>query len=1198
MDEAGKLAVCVLGELRATRGGAEVELGGRRQRAVLAALIIARGAVVAAERLADCVWGEDLPANPAGALQSYVSHLRRALQPEAGARQRKGVIASAGPGYALRLDPDAVDAWRFERAVEAAAGQPAAAAASMLEDALALWAGPAYSEYAAEPWAEAEIIRLHELRAVARERLLAARLDLGDAALLVGELESLVAEDPLREERWRLLALALYRAHRQADALAALRRARDTLAEELGIDPGPALRALEREVLDQSPELDAPPAPARPLPETPSTPEPAPPRPPSDLVDRDAETALLRSTLDQVRSGGSALVVMEGPAGIGKTRLLVEALRLARSEGLTVLSARGSQLESAFGLGVARQLFEAPVADPARRDTLLSGAAAAARPVFENLGDGSVSHGDFAVLHGLYWLTANLAAEGPVVLAVDDVQWCDSASLRFLVYLAKRLEGLPVAVLVTLRTGEQHPDEALLSELALDPSAVVLRPQPLSLEATEALVRDRLGEAAESFVGVCQRITAGNPLLLRQLLRALETEGIRPDVAHSDTVRAVGSRAISSLVMLRLRRMPPDATLVARAVAVLDKGADLPTVAALAQLPEDRAAIALDLLARGEVLRDGQSPRFVHPLVRDAVYDDLPAAERALHHERATEVLQQLGSPAEKVAAHLLLAPRRGRGATVAVLRAAARAARERGAPESAVAFLRRALEEPALGRERVDVLVELGNAETMVDGPAAAVHLAEAYAFLDDPRERADLAITTARTHVFASPPGVATAFAREAASALPAELDDARQGLVALQRITGFMHGLPPATYRDEPRPAVSGEGDGARMLAATIAFELTLEGRYRLGAVELARFALAGDRLLQVDNGLLWVVAANVLVLADVDLGDFWDRASAHAHSIGGLFNVLSVNLWRGFAQWRGGHLQDALDLLNEAEEQHRMWGESAVGLGYTAAFKAGVLLDIGDLEGAGQALDSASELPDIGEGTRLLREAATRLLLAQQRPREALEVLAATVEPLGIANPVWAPWRGLKARALAGLGQHDEALRLVEEEVELLRRWGAPAALGPSLRLLGDLRGSEGIVQLREAVQVLSNTTARLELARAHLALGRREEVPDAEAVPLLTEALSTARICGARTVADEARTALEQRGQAPDDLPDEAQSGRQRQVFELAAAGLDVNEVAQRLFLTPGMVRTVIEAARLRGAEGSSDPQVAGGTLST
>lgn len=1180
MDHEPTVRLRVLGELAATFGGAVLDLGGRRQRAVLAALVIMRDQVVSAERLAGCVWGDRPPANPAGALQAYVSHLRRRLQPEAVARQRDGVIASEATGYVLRLAPDSVDAWCFERAVDSAAGLAPADALRTLDDALRLWRGPPYAEYVGEPWVEAEALRLTELHAVARERRLETRLELGDAGVVIGELEALVAEDPLREERWRLLTLALYRAQRQAGALAALRRARETLAEELGVDPGPALRALEAEILAQSPSLDAP-APRVSM-DLPAREVSQAPVPPTDLVDRAREITELRRMVGELANGRTGFVFVEGPAGIGKSRLLVEAMRLATAGEVRVLSARGSQLERSFGFGAVRQLFEAAVSDPAARDTLLAGAASVAKPVFEEMaGDDAVSNGSFAVLHGLYWLTVNLANQRPVVICVDDIQWCDSASLRYLAYLVKRLEGLQVLVVLAMRTGEQHPDDALLADLALDPSVTVLQPAPLSPDAAATLVRERLGEGADPFVAACHRMTSGNPLLLRQLLRALADEGVRPDVSHVDTVRAVGSRAVSALVTLRLRRMPPTVTAAARAVAVLGEAADLPTVAALAQQPEEEVAAALDVLSRSEILTVERHLTFVHPLVRDAIYNDLPAGERALHHDRAAQVLSRQGATAEQVAVHLLRAPRRGSAATVELLRAAADTAISRGASDAAVGLLRRALEEPVSGPDRARVLVELGRVETQVDGPSGVAHLRDAYDALDEPHERALLAMDIARTQVFVSPPGVATSFARAAATDLPDRLDDDRQGLIALQRITGYMHGLPADSYRTGPAPEVSGEGDGARMLAATLSYELLREGQDRAGAVRLARFALEGDRLLAVDTGLLWIVAANVLLLADDELGDFWDRALARAHATGGLFAALSVNLWRGFAQWRRGQLEDALQSLTDAAEQQRVWGISGVTSTYAAAFTLGVLTDLGDLEAAASSLDSARGLPWVGEGGRLLREAAARLLLEQGRASDALDELTTPVDYPQVANPAWSPWRGLMARALAALGRTDEAVALAREEVALLRRWGAPTALGPSLRSLGQLRGSEGSADLREALEILSGTCAALEEARAQLALGRSAHLPHGEAVPLLRATLATARACGALQVIRDAVSALGQRGESTaevDDVPARITS-RQRRVTDLTATGMDVNEVAQRLFLTPGTVRAVLESAQ-------------------
>ena len=239
MDGQPELNLHVLGELTATRDGAVVDLGGRRQRAVLAALVIQRDQVVTADHLVDCVWGDHRPPTPTARCRRTSATSAGGSSPTRPPAQRDGVIARAGPGYVLRLAPDAVDAWAFEAAVESAAGQAPGDAVCTLETALRMWRGPAYVDYAGEAWAEAEVARLTELRGVARERLLGTRLELGEAQLVIGDLEALVKEDPLREERWRLLTLALYRSHRQAAALEALRRARTVLAEELGVDPGP-----------------------------------------------------------------------------------------------------------------------------------------------------------------------------------------------------------------------------------------------------------------------------------------------------------------------------------------------------------------------------------------------------------------------------------------------------------------------------------------------------------------------------------------------------------------------------------------------------------------------------------------------------------------------------------------------------------------------------------------------------------------------------------------------------------------------------------------------------------------------------------------------------------------------------------------------------------------------------------------------
>ncbi|NGO75753.1 AfsR/SARP family transcriptional regulator, partial [Streptomyces sp. YC504] len=265
--------VRVLGSFAAEAGGGSVPLGGPRQRGVLALLVAARGQVVPVDRLVEDLWRGEPPSRALASLQAYVSNLRRLLEPGRPPRTPARLLVSASPGYALRLPPEAVDAWRFEDLLDEArtCADPRVAYAR-LDEALALWRGPAFAEVADEPWAAAETARLDELRLVARELRTAAGLRLGDPAAVVPEAQGLTRDAPLREEGWRLHALALWSSGRQADALATLRRARAVFADELGLDPGPDLMALEQAILTQRTDIlraavPPPPAPqAEPLP--------------------------------------------------------------------------------------------------------------------------------------------------------------------------------------------------------------------------------------------------------------------------------------------------------------------------------------------------------------------------------------------------------------------------------------------------------------------------------------------------------------------------------------------------------------------------------------------------------------------------------------------------------------------------------------------------------------------------------------------------------------------------------------------------------------------------------------------------------------------------------------------------------------------------------------------------------------------
>ena len=1146
-----------------------------------------RGQVVAADRLADCVWGDRAPANPTGAMQAYVSHLRRRLQPEAGARRRDGVIARAGGGYLLRLGPDAVDAWCFERAVDSAAGHgPRGRGAGARRRAPAV-ARAAYAEYAGEPWVEAEVARLTELRAVARERLLEARLQLGDAALLVGELEALVAEDPLREERWRLLVLALYRAQRQADALAALRRARETLAEELGVDPGPALRSLEAEVLAQSPALDAPSPPwpraARSAPRRSATPRDRPGRPGAG----DGGPASRRGRRGRRRVGlrahrGTGRDRQDPAARRGRPprhgRRGPRAVRAGQPAGALLRLRRRPAAVRAAASGTPRAATRCSPAPPPARGT-----------VFEEVA------GDDARA------ARQLRRPARALLADRQPRRRRAAGdqRRRRPVVRQRLAALPRLPRQAARgtAGARRPARRdrraaarrrAAREIALDPSVTVLRPAPLSPEAAGTLVRERLGEGADSFV------------------ERLPPDDLRQPAAAAPAAARAGGRGRPARRVARRHRArgrlagrlgPGDAAAAPDAERrsppwrarspCSARPPSCPPSPRWPQLPEEEVAAALDTLSRGEILTDEHHLAFVHPLVRDAVYDDLPAAERALHHERAARLLRQQGAPPEQVAAHLLLAPHRGsaddRGA-------AARRGRGRRWPAARRTprslLLRRALDEPVPGHAAPTCSSSWAWSRPSSTGPPAPPTCPRPTTLLERrPPSAPAIGMVIARTHVFVSPPGVATDVRARAAAAVPARRSTTSgrawsRCSASPASCTGSRR---RATAPGRPRRS-SGEGDGARMLAAALCYELLRDGEDRARAIELVPLRARGRpaarhrqrpaldrrreraaarrrgprRLLGPGPGprprhrrtvrrALGEPVARLHAVAPrparrrPPVAGRRDRAAAHV-----------------------GHLRTS---LRRTPPRSRS-ASSSTGATWTAATAS---------------LDAARGLPWVGEGGRLLAETARRgCCLEQGRPAEALEQLTAPVDYPEVANPAWAPWRGLKARALAGLGQLEEARRA-------RRRGGArscaagapPSSLGP---LPAAARRAARAARARRTCArrwtLLSGIAGRAgggprPARRSGDRRGRRRRGGGPAAVGADTRPRLRRTGRGPR----RRRRRWRERGHAPDEPVDAPArlTSRQRRVLDLAAAGLDVNEVAQRLFLTPRTVRAVLES---------------------
>jgi DNA-binding SARP family transcriptional activator/DNA-binding CsgD family transcriptional regulator len=1188
----GDTRIHLCGRLAVELDGKQIEgsLPGRQGRLLFGYLVLNRERPVRRDELTEALWsGDVVPRSGEALLAPPLSRLRKAL----------GAGRIEGRTELSLVLPE--DAWIDWEAAHAGLARSRAALGSG-EERDALEAARDAAEIAGRgllPGLEAQWIderrrELDALRIEALEIAALAGVKVGGAELPAAEVAARAAVDaePFRESARVALIEALWARGNLAEAMRAYEDIRVLLREELGTTPGPHLVDLHERLLagEEAPGPATPaaePAAAR----SPSVAPiavpgrlPLPTGPAEHIIERERELAALAGLVEGAAAGEGRMALVEGPAGIGKSRLLIEARREAAERGIPTLTARGSDLEREFPFGAVRQLFEPVVAQPDAGERPFAGAAAPARALFETVDseqDGAGADASFAVLHGLFWLTLNIAGDSPLLLAVDDLQWCDRPSQRFVAYLIRRLEGLPLLVAATLRTGEPAAETELLTEISREPLTVPVRPGPLSAPAVAELVRERLGEDAdEAFCAACHDATGGNPLLLRELLTALEVDAVAPEAENTDVVRTIGPRAVSPSVLHRLARLPAEAGAAARAVAVLGEGADLTAVATLAELDESGAAEATRALTRADILRAETPLGFVHPLVRDAVYSELSPGERELQHARAARVLSGTAATPEAVATHLLQAARRGDPWVVETLEEAGRSAMRKSAPESAVTYLRRALEEPPPADRRRYVLRDLGIAETVSVDPAGADHLRPAYRELEDPEDRAIVAYTLVRALLFTGQVDEAAETARLARADLPPELAYMGLALEGVEFMSIYFGATVPdaaerlARYRTE----YPGDNPGSRMVRGVAGYEWMLQGGPAEACCELALESIANPDWLAFDGGFAWIAALVPLVVADREEGlAALDTLLRYAHRSGSVFAISGVHLWRGWAMLRLGNLPEAEELLTASVDELERWGLGGVGRLYPAAFLAQTQIERDDLDGARRHLERTGVEDIDAHGVRFWRMANAELLLADDRPAEALAAaddLAARMGP--ITNPALMWWRSVKAEALHRLGRTREALEVAHEELELARSWGAPGTVGMALRVLGTIEGPEGIDHLKEAAELLEESTARLERAKALAALGAAYGSAGRadDARELLEGALELARICGASRLARQVRSELLASGVSPTLEPVtgvEALGDTERRVVALAAEGRTDRDIAQALFVTPKAV---------------------------
>jgi DNA-binding SARP family transcriptional activator/pimeloyl-ACP methyl ester carboxylesterase/predicted ATPase len=1073
------MEIRILGPLEVLDGGEPVPLGGRKQRALLAVLALGRGRAVSSPRLVEDLWGEEAPDTAPKMVQIHVSRLRRVLPAQ--------VLVTRPSGYQLDVGPEQVDAFRAEdglrRGRDALAGGDARSASTLLADALALWRGPALAEFE-EPFAPPEARRLEEVRLSLIEERIEAEMALGRHAEVAGEIEALIARQPLRERPRGQLMLALYRSDRQAEALAVYQEARRVLSEELGIDPSAGLRDLERRILQQDPELAPAPAPA-----PRAAPGPLPVAPPSvPIVGRQAERAALGEHLEAAIAGEPRLVVVTGEAGAGKTTL-VEAF-LAEAAGpdgplvgrgqcveqhgpseayMPVLEALDRVCRSPGGEALVPMLVE-------RAPTWIVQMPWLVAPAELSRVQGRIVGATQArMLREIVEALLAAAAGRPIVLLLEDLHWSDPSTLALLAAIARRRDPARLMVVGTLRSGDAatraHPVHAAVADLVPRGLCAQVGVAALGEDDVAHYLRARLpgAELPAAVRGALLERTGGNPLFLEKAVDSwVEGGKVRRDdggwlldADPGDLARAVPS-TVRQLIRQRLLSVGPEdrEVLEAASVAAPEFSAALVAAACERQLGDVEARC--DELARSGVLLDVRGAErwpdgtlagrfgFAHDLDHEVLYEDLPPGRRARMHVAAGTRLEEAygdraGEIAPALAAHFV------RGGDVASalphLAAAARQAAERVAASEALELAETALRLlDGLPEDAKRAGWEL--AFLSVKGPS----LIATQGWTSEEAERA-----FARCHDLAAELGRA---------------DDASWSsyqLATLYEVRGEYPRSEAIMEEMLAAPAPPDEGPAAVDSHELLACSLLHQGAFER-ALGLAERGLEGSDELPA-NRLL----------------------AAYGHD-----PELACHSWAALSTWHLGHPEAAaarasrsVSLARERRDQH--------GLAKVLVYAAAVAQSRRDL---GETLRLAAEGVEAAERRGFRYWTAMGMVLrgwataAGGSAEEGIAELRSGIERARVTGARMEDtyFLGLLADALVGAGEPAQALDVLREALEAVPRGGRffyDAELhrlrAEALRALGNDEQAEAAA--RRALDVAREQGGRSLELRAALSLGR-------------------------------------------------------------------------------------------------------------
>ncbi|TQM84844.1 AAA ATPase-like protein [Saccharothrix saharensis] len=922
------------------------------------------------------------------------------------------------------------------------------------------------------------------------------------------------------------------------------------------------------------------------------------------ILDRDDDLARCSAVLDAVRAREGATVVVEGPAGIGKSELVARVCAEAAVRGVVPLAARGSQRDQTMAFGAVRSLLTRWVTGRTDRErqALFAGAAEFARvplgvPRAGRRGPDSM----IGLTEALYWLLVNATslvgggrAEEGLLLAVDDAHWLDDESLAWLDFLGGRLTGLPVVVLLAHRPHERHA--ATLARIALRATEVV-RPRALGSDAVRALIDRALpspGAADERFCAAFLDRSGGNPFYLRRMLDVARERGLSPTASHAEEVGTLTPHHVVLHLNERLDGLGPDARRLAQAIAVLGPGGSLDHAARLASLTPDAAKREYDRLCRAAILTPGPTVDFQHPIIRSAVYDAVDPSRRSDAHLAAARLLHDLGAAPDLIAAHLLDVHAAGDPWVVDRMSAAAEAAWASGLSATAARYLRRAVEEPPPPRLRARLRLRHGQALALGQVAAALPELHAAYELATDDASRVEAAVALAKTHGYAHQLGRGVRLLDTAIDRCAEE--GPRQRALAEQLLWAAWWADDPLRadrmrLLDRIAPPLSGGTYVERLLITLHAWSLVLRGRPRTESLAAIRR-----------------VTASGVVFADVDKGMEVATITAFTLQYSGEPAVARELFDRAVEEferdgWRGAHLAFA----------HANRGRSALECGRVtdAVADAGIALRLARRSGAGtpaewfatgtlvEALLARGDVARAGVVGRrgdyldgrpdavILPEpgiAIGALLRAEGHHGRAVGVLrdvGRRLDAAPVTNPAVFPWRGELALALRPSAP-AEAREVADTARQQADRSGDPVARGQALRVLAAV--TDDPEPLVESVRLLCDGPNRGHYLRSLADLGRARlrSGHTADARRTLTEALSLADECGALALREVIARHLAATGVTPAAPPrGNALPPHLARVARLTADGRSEAEIAHGMVLTLDEVRTLVREAHTR-----------------